>query len=99
MRVDATRHITATCGLDAFVHCMEAYVTHLANPATDGFAHEGMVRPRHRLCPPPSPLPPVSCCVGEGGRCSCRSRGQFLLPLHVRACFVSSGFKGARWIS
>ncbi|MGB3954679.1 MAG: iron-containing alcohol dehydrogenase [Brooklawnia sp.] len=36
--------VTASSGLDALTQCLEAYVTHQANPLTDGFCREGLRR-------------------------------------------------------
>ena len=36
--------VTASSGLDALTQCLEAYVTHHANPLTDGFCREGLRR-------------------------------------------------------
>eukprot|EP01052_Picozoa_sp_SAG31_P036918 SAG31_NODE_4678_length_3040_cov_3.101666_1_plen_411_part_00 len=44
LTVGVPPHITATCGLDALCHCLEAYCTHLNTPITDSIAREGMLR-------------------------------------------------------
>jgi alcohol dehydrogenase class IV len=36
--------VTASTGLDAFTQVLEPYVSHLANPVTDGFCREGLWR-------------------------------------------------------
>ncbi|MBN2376274.1 MAG: iron-containing alcohol dehydrogenase [Sedimentisphaerales bacterium] len=36
--------VTASTGLDALTHLLEAYVTHLANPMTEAFCREGLRR-------------------------------------------------------
>ncbi len=36
--------ITATTGLDAFTQVLEPFISHKANPVTDGFCREGMCR-------------------------------------------------------
>lgn len=36
--------VTASSGLDALTHCLESFVSPLANPLTDGFAAEGLRR-------------------------------------------------------
>lgn len=38
------RDVTASTGLDAFTQVIEPYVSHLANPLTDGFCREGIKR-------------------------------------------------------
>lgn len=43
------RSITASTGLDALTQLMEAFVTHRANPLTDGFCREGLVRATRAL--------------------------------------------------
>ncbi len=37
-------HVTAYTGMDALTQCLEPYVSHLANPLTDGMAREGVRR-------------------------------------------------------
>ena len=43
--------ITASTGLDAFTQLLEAFVTHEANPLTDGFCREGLGRAAGSLLP------------------------------------------------
>ena len=44
-------HITASTGLDAFTQLLEAYVSHKANPLTDGICREGLGRVAGSLLP------------------------------------------------
>jgi alcohol dehydrogenase class IV len=44
-------HITASTGLDAFTQLLEAYVSHEANPLTDGICREGLGRAAASLLP------------------------------------------------
>jgi len=44
-------HITASTGLDAFTQLLEAYVSHAANPLTDGICREGLGRAAGSLLP------------------------------------------------
>jgi alcohol dehydrogenase class IV len=44
-------HITASTGLDAFTQLLEAYVSHQANPLTDGICREGLGRAAGSLLP------------------------------------------------
>ena len=41
--------VTASTGLDALTQVMEPFVSHLANPLTDAFCREGIVRARGLL--------------------------------------------------
>lgn len=41
--------VTMSCGLDAFTQCLEPFVSHLANPVTDGFCREGLKRASRSL--------------------------------------------------
>ena len=47
----APPHITASTGLDAFTQLLEAYVSHAANPLTDGICREGLGRAAGSLLP------------------------------------------------
>ncbi len=42
LTVGLPRHITAATGMDAFVHCFEAYCTPFYHPMSEGIALEGM---------------------------------------------------------
>jgi len=44
-------NITASTGLDAFTQLLEAYVSHAANPLTDGICREGLGRAAGSLLP------------------------------------------------
>lgn len=48
--------IAAACGVDAFVHAEEAYVSKMANPFTDAMAEKAM-EPHRRQHPPVCRLP------------------------------------------
>jgi alcohol dehydrogenase class IV len=39
---DLPKEITAYTGMDAFTQCLEPFVSHAANPMTDGFCREGL---------------------------------------------------------
>ena len=39
--------VTASSGLDALTHCLESFVSPMANPLTDGFSAEGLRRAGH----------------------------------------------------
>lgn len=45
----APASVTMSCGLDAFTQCLEPFVSHLANPITDGFCREGLLRASRSL--------------------------------------------------
>lgn len=42
LTVSVPPDVTALTGLDALTQCLESYVTHLANPLTDGICREGL---------------------------------------------------------
>jgi alcohol dehydrogenase class IV len=50
LTASAPGSVTASCGMDAFTHCFESFVTHQSNPMTDGIAREGVVSINVRRC-------------------------------------------------
>jgi len=49
LTVSLPREVTADCGLDALTQVIEPFVSRLANPMTDGFCREGIVRAARSL--------------------------------------------------
>jgi alcohol dehydrogenase class IV len=49
LTVSLPPEITASTGLDALTQCIEPFVTHLANPLTDGLCREGIHRAARSL--------------------------------------------------
>ena len=51
LMVGCPPHVTAACGMDAFTHLLESYVSTKASPMTDALAENGMAHVRENLLP------------------------------------------------